>query len=201
MYRLIYVTVAIVMMIGISCRRDYYEYDFGKPVFIKDSVDKDLPQYSEQGFNTFGSYYNSGFWVSVNELYSSPCIARTLGDSLCISFRGAYNREERMDLKLLITGITYKNANELTALDNRRFDLSNSNVVLKINDDTIKNLSGRFIFKRARHLIINNKFTGAVLSGTFEIKGLVLNEPVHFQKGRFDIIIKKQDFYEGSLDF
>jgi hypothetical protein len=56
-------------------------------------------------------------------------------------------------------------------------------------------LSGELTFKRAQNLLVDEKQVEVILSGYFEFKALIDNEPVTISNGRFDVGISPDNFY------
>lgn len=67
------------------------------------------------------------------------------------------------------------------------------------NENQLLNLiAGNLTFKRAQQLRVDDKNDRIILSGTFDVQFLNNNRPESFSRGRFDVGLIEQDFYDLS---
>lgn len=177
-----------------GCRRDTPEQDLQKTVFINDVDNPGLPIVTELGYNTFGAYYNSKIWVSSKTQKStSPDDIFSIGtskDSTVIHFGGTDYAGRHLEVAFLITKNVIVNDGDLVAFGKRSFDFKGDSVKIKIGGTIINVLSGSINFSSVRSLILDKKRMGTILSGTFEMTGMLNGNKVELEKGRFDFLVK-----------
>ncbi len=128
------------------------------------------------------------------------------GEAMTFSLNGRkgpyyyYNESNRMNLGIRLPGFTPEDYAGLIVLNDTVFDLTNPDyqVVIEmagIPVDSFSIISGGFHFKRAQNLFVDKVQVEVILSGYFELKALINNEPVTISDGRFDVGIGADNFY------
>lgn len=192
----------ITLFISASCSEDF---DLMRnSVWVEDTENPGLPEYSEMGYNTFGIYMERTPIVS-NDLDVPLKVLVTGGNT---TFRldgeiktGFNNYNTPKDFKLLITLLNteYTTFDELTSLHGTSIDLSGPNVSIQIEQDgisaTLTVFEGELSFTSAKKLFIDNAFTEVIMAGTFNFKTFIDGVPTSFFKGRFDLGVNDYNFY------
>ncbi|MBI4647991.1 MAG: hypothetical protein HY738_15750 [Bacteroidia bacterium] len=170
------------------------ENELKKSVFIYDSEYPDLPAYSEWGYNTFGAYYDRDIFVSNNDIV--PAKSFILDGQKGVS---DYDNSKEMIMTFDLSGLSPEQYSNLIILNDTIFDLENPLYKVLVSIDTIKYtaniLSGELTFKRSQNLLVDKKQVEVILSGYFEFKALIDDEPVTISNGRFDVGISPDNFY------
>jgi hypothetical protein len=186
-----------------GCYRDTPEQDLEKPVFINDVNNPGLPVASELGYNTFGAYYNSKIWISSKtQNYVSPDDMLTIGtteDSTVIHLEGIDYANQPLEVAFLITKHVIVNDDDLASFGKRSFDLKGDSVKIRIGGMVINVQSGSINFSSVRSLILNREKMGTILSGTFEMTGMLNGNKVELKKGRFDFLVKSQPYFYNYI--
>jgi hypothetical protein len=168
--------------------------DLHRTIFIRDKQYRDLPKYSEWGYNTFGAFMNDDVFVSGDD-YWYPASISTSDTSMTISFHGEKRSKEMdttdMTLSFVIPRYSPRDARYLLSLNDEVFDLINSSSTVLIMSDTtifpVTISSGELRFTRVQNLLVDNNPEETILSGTFEFQGLMNGDPVSVSNGRFDV--------------
>lgn len=199
----ILLSLTIVVLLFTNCVSD--EFTLERSVFIEDIKNPNLPVYSEWGYNTFGVYIDRKPFVSNNIDFPAKIIVNV--DTLNLILRGDYvsstnnyyYSNQGATLKFIIKGYPLEVFDELITLNNRTIDLKSDSVklILTIGKDTsiLDIMEGKLEFKRVQNLYIDNEFTKVIMSGYFNFKTFMNNEPVAVSNGRFDLGIGDEDFF------
>lgn len=178
-----------------SCEK-MEDFSLSVTVFIEDPYYPGLPIYSEWGYNTFGAYIDRKPFISTNDDLPVKIIVNT--DTLHLILRGRMGTQN-VDLKFSIKGYSPATNFDLTELDNTTINLKDSgrSATLKIgNETTVLNLiEGELIIKRVQRLYVDEEPMRTILSGYFNFKTFLNNEPVAISYGRFDLGIGYENFY------
>jgi hypothetical protein len=191
-----------VVFIG-GCYRDTPDQDFQKPVFIEDVNNPGLPIASELGYNTFGAYYMSKIWASPKTLgYLSPddqTIIGTAQDSTVIHFVGNDWANRQLEIAVLITKNVIVSDDDLITFGKRSFDLRGDSVKIRIGGAVIEVLSGSIYFSSVRTLVLDKKKMGTIISGTFEMTGMLNGNKVGLENGRFDLLVQSRAHFYNYI--
>lgn len=179
----------------VSCEK-MEDYSLSSTIFIEDPYYPGLPIYSEWGYNTFGAYIDRKLFISTeNDL---PAKIMVNADTLHLLLRGQMN-SENVDLKFSIKGYSPLTYFDLAELDNLTIDLKEYGraVTLKIGDKTtdLNLIEGELIIKKVQRLYVDEELTRAIMSGYFNLKTFLNNEPISISNGRFDLGIGYENFY------
>jgi hypothetical protein len=199
--RTFFFTILSTIFLIAGCSKDY---ELEKSVFINDSQYPDLPEYSEWGYNTFGAYYDRQAFISNNNIVPVKC---TVTDSLFsfilsgqLGSNSYYSNEDNsMSFKFQILGFLPEDYTQLIQLNSTTIDLKKpGNRVIITNSsviDTVTIIEGSLKFKRAQILIVDTKQVEVILSGYFDFKILINNEPMTISNGRYDVGVGEDNFY------
>jgi len=198
MKKQIFILAAIIFLFA-SCKK---ENELKKSVMVYDSELTDLPAYSEWGYNTFGAYYDREVFISNEKTPAKIIFSNNLMSFVLDGQKGTssynYNFDE-MSITFKISGFIPDDYKNLTILNDTTFDLKNPayQVLVTINNTeyTANILSGELYFRRAQNLFVDKKQVEVILSGYFDFKALINNEPVTISDGRFDVGINDDNFY------
>ncbi len=178
-----------------SCQK-MEDYDLTSTVFIEDPYYPGLPIYSEWGYNTFGAYIDRKPFVSTS--YELPAKIFVNTDTLHLILRGQMGYDN-VDLKFSIKGYSPATYFELTELDGQTINLKESGraVTLKIGNVTteLNLIEGEIEFKRVQRLYIDEVPMRTIVSGYFNLKTFLNDEPIAISYGRFDLGIGYENFY------
>lgn len=187
--------VIMVLIIAPSCDK-LEEFNLSATIFIEDPYYPGLPIYSEWGYNTFGAYIDRKPFISTSE--DLPVKVIVNNDTTHMIFRGKMG-SANVDLKFSVKGFSPQSYYDLTELDNKTINLKESGraVTLKTGDvTTILNLiEGELIIKRVQRLYVDGELSRTIMSGYFNLKTFLDNEPVSISKGRYDLGIGYENFY------
>lgn len=193
--------MALLMVLVASCSKDN---DLKESVFISDPDDYNMPAYSEWGYNTFGVYYDRDIFISNNQEVPVKVI---VNDSATVFlFNGTTNNYDyyyysnNMTMSIVLKGFQPDSYLDLTSFNDSIIDLAIPGVSVYITKDTgqlnTKILSGKLHFKRVQNLFVDDEQKEVILSGTFDFKAQINNEPVTFSDGRFDVGVNEDNFYK-----
>jgi len=181
----------------ISCGKE--ESQLNRTIFIPDENNRNLPAYTEWGYNSFGAKYERSYFLASNKLI--PCKILYRNDSLHFSLHGDFGDKphDKMSLIFSFPFETINNYKDLLKLHKKIIDIkSNCIVKLIVNDHerTLNGASGELSFKRIQLLSVDDIANRAILSGIFEVRFLGSNQfPESFSDGRFDFGITDREFY------
>lgn len=196
-YILLLATASLMMM---GCKK---ETELKKSVFISDPESPDLPIYSEWGYNTFGAYYERAPFVSNNsDIPVKVIVTNNLTSFVFAGSKddGSYSGGDKLSITFQISNFLPQEYQQLMTLNDSTLDLKNPayKVFITTNNsvkDTATILSGSLYFKRLQNLIVDTKQIEVIMSGYFEFKALIKNNPVSISEGRFDVGIGSDNFY------
>jgi len=189
------ISATILFLIAPACDK-VEEYSLSGTIFIEDPYFPGLPIYSEWGYNTFGAYIDRKPFVSTSEDLPAKVIVNS--DTIHLIFRGKMG-SENVDLKFSIKGYSPQTYYDLTELDNTTLNLNDSGreVTLKIENTTtnLNLIEGELIIKRVQRLYIDEELSRTIMSGYFNLKTFLNNEPISISQGRFDLGIGYENFF------
>jgi len=187
-----YSIIAIIWLLA-SCEIDEME----QTVFIPDESDKNLPAYTEWGYNAFGALYERMYFYSTNTIVPCKIVMQNGMMTFTLSGRigagySSYGSGENMTLYFSFPIDEPMNQyKDLLALHQKHIDLTDKSCELTMmrssKTEDIVLLSGDLFFKRAQLLRINEQENRVILSGTFELTFLRNQIPELLSKGRFDV--------------
>ena len=171
--------------------------DLNSSTFIEDKNNPGLPEYSEWGYNTFGAYIDRSPYVSIyNDMPAKIIIT---ADTFNLRFSGRW-KGEPLTLKFSIKGYNPKNYLALTNLNDSTINLTAPNnkvTLIYLGKSQVLNVyEGELYFKRVQKLYVDTESTETILSGTFNMKTFIEDEPVAISNGRFDLGIGFDNFYK-----
>ncbi|MEW5846392.1 MAG: hypothetical protein AB1777_09025 [Bacteroidota bacterium] len=188
-------SATILFLIAPACDK-VEEYSLSGTIFIEDPYFPGLPIYSEWGYNTFGAYIDRKPFVSTSEDLPAKVIVNS--DTIHLIFRGKMG-SENVDLKFSIKGYSPQTYYDLTELDNTTLNLKDSGreVTLKIGNTTtnLNLIEGELIIKRVQRLYVDEELSRTIMSGYFNLKTFLNNEPISISQGRFDLGIGYENFF------
>ena len=166
-------------------------------IFIPDINDKNLPAYTEWGFNSFGAMYERRYFFSTKDIVPCKMICGNGILTFTLSGRTGLNYSSWGSGDQLTMSFTFpfnepiKNYKDLLALHQKQFDLSDNACIVQMisnsNREDLTGLSGELKFIRAQLLRINDVENRIILSGTFEVSFWRNQIPEIMSKGRFDL--------------
>jgi hypothetical protein len=190
-----YSLLLIITLLSSTCG-DYEEME--KTIFVPDENDKNLPAYTEWGYNSFGAKYERMYFNATNTIvpckimYQSGVMTFTLSGRIVSGYSSYNNSGENMTLYISfpIEG-TMNNYKDLMALHQKNIDFTDQACQIRMlrgsGTEDITLLSGNLFFKRVQQLRINEEENRAILSGTFEMVFLRNDLPEIISNGRFDV--------------
>jgi hypothetical protein len=184
-----------ILMIGQACQEmeDFY---LSGSVYIEDSYYPGLPIYSEWGYNTFGAYIDREPFVSTNNGLPAKVIVNS--DTVHMILRGRMGSND-VDLIFSFKGFSPQTYYDLTGMDGTTIDLKESgrSVVLKIDDVSydLDLIEGELHINRVQRLFVDEDLTRSIMSGYFQLKTFMHDEPIAITQGRFDLGIGYENFY------
>ena len=178
-----------------SCM-DQDSFTLQKSVFIEDVENPGLPEYSEWGYNTFGTYIDRIPFTSTDTVLPVKIIVNT--DTMNIILKGIISNKPAT-LKFSFLGYPIANYSTLKTLNEAVLDMSNNKCIVSLTRNNITEklniIEGSFTIKRAQDLYIDKQYTKTILSGVFNFKTFFSGEPVAVSNGRFDLGIGYDNFY------
>jgi len=182
----------ILLSLG-SCSYDLME----TTIFIPDENDRNLPAYTEWGYNSFGAKYERSYFFATKDIVPCKVVYQDgiLNFSLCGCTGSEYhywsNHQNEMALTISFSSSPVKDFRDLIELHKKEFDLTDSFCKVKMTKgyqtDTLTVLSGHLNFKRAQLLRINEKEDRVILSGIFDAQFFRDDIPERISDGRFDL--------------
>jgi hypothetical protein len=184
----------------LSCSKND-DYNLSSSIFIEDTDFPGLPKYSEWGYNTFGAYIDRNPFVSTNEDIPSKVVVRN--DTLQLILKGSY-KGEFAEMIFMLGGYNPRSHSQLTALNGDTIDLKHSPSKVQFRTKTafynFDIIEGELIFKKVQRLYVDEVETKCIVSGYFQLKTFMNDEPVAISQGRFDLGIGYDNFFNLSLN-
>ena len=192
-----YLTIAIVMFGLISCD----ETTLDQTIVVKDEQDPNLPAYTEWGYNSFGAKYERTYFLASNAWV--PCKITCKNGQVNFILQGSLSGiYDKTILTISFLAPEIREYADLLLLHEQSLNLKDASCSVQMeygNENQLLNLiAGNLTFKRAQQLRVDDKDDRIVLSGTFAVQFLNNNRPESFSRGRFDIGLIEQDFYDLS---
>ena len=184
--------VAALSILLLSCD----EEPLDRTIFIPDEDNRQLPAYTEWGYNSFGATYEREIFISTNQIV--PCKIVYNNGILDFALIGQLNWDNTVLTFSFPLSEEIKNIGDLAVLHDLSLDLSkNCTVKLEANNaqTTFEVLSGKLYFRRFQLLRVDGEVNRIILSGTFNVKFLKNGRPETILDGRFDMGITEKDFY------
>lgn len=151
-------TLSIVLIAFASCAYyDNNDYFLEQSVFVEDSENPGLPEYSEWGYNTFGAYIDRQAFVSTS--HDMPAKIIIYPDTLNLILTGEKNGLKTV-LKFSFIGYSPKEYINLVELDGDTIDLTDRNkciITYTESNNSVVELApfnGDFIFNRVQNLYV-----------------------------------------------
>lgn len=192
--KLICITILSLSLLS-SCAK-MEEFNLSGTVFIEDPYYPGLPVYSEWGYNTFGAYIDRKPFISTTDDLPVKIIVNT--DTLHMILRGRMGNSN-VDLRISVKGHSPGTYFDLTELDDKTFNLKDNgcSVILKIGNETtrLNLIEGELKVKKVQRLYVDEEPTRTIMSGYFNLKTFLNDEPVAISHGRFDLGIGYENFY------
>lgn len=177
-----------------SCEMD--EYYLSGTVFIEDPYYPGLPEDSEWGYNTFGAYIDREPFVSTENGLPSKIIVNA--DTIHMILKGKMAGKE-VGLTFSFKGFSPESNYDLTELNGTVIDLGESGraVSLKIGNEihTLDIIEGELNIRKVQRLYVDEELSRTIMSGYFQLKTFLSNEPIAISQGRFDLGIGYENFY------
>ena len=186
--------IAIILLLSSSSCEEIPEME--KTIFVPDEINKNLPAYTELGYNSFGAIYERRLFCATNSiipckiLYQHGIMTFTLSGRIGSSYSSLSGDEMTLYIAFPVDE-TMNNYQDLMALHQKRIDFADSSCEVRMVrasvEEDITILSGNLFFKRVQLLRINDKDNRVLLSGTFELTFLRNQLPEILSYGRFDV--------------
>jgi hypothetical protein len=185
-----------------------------KSIYVYDTRDAGLPEYSEWGYNTFGAYYDREIFIANDERIPGKIVV--INDTISFILSGSkgvkryntywdeyyFDETNYMSVTFKIAGFSTSQYSGLVALNDTTFELTSPDCHLSMSIDTTKYIievaSGQLNFKRVQFLHVDDKPVEAILSGYFNFKATINGEFITVSDGRFDVGISDYNFYIGN---
>lgn len=191
--KIILATITILFLLP-SCEMDHY--DLSGTVFIEDPYYPGLPEDSEWGYNTFGAYIDREPFVSTGNGLPAKVIVNN--DTIHLILRGRLGGQD-VDLTFSFKGFSPESNYDLTVLNGTVIDLEESGraVTLKIEDETyiLDLIEGELNINKVQRLYVDEELSRTIMSGYFQLKTFLHDEPIAISQGRFDLGIGYENFY------
>jgi len=192
----IYLFPAMLLAVMLSSCAEMEDFNLTTSVFIEDPYYPGLPVYSEWGYNTFGAYIDRNPFISSDNDVPAKIIVNT--DTLHLILRGRMEGE-KVELKFSIKGYSPATYFDLTVMDSTTINLKESGraVTLKIGDQatSLNIIDGELQVIRVQRLYVDEELTRTIMSGYFNLKTFLNDEPIAISCGRFDLGIGYENFY------
>lgn len=182
-----------IMLLLTSCAVSEME----ETIFIPDATDRNLPAYTEWGYNSFGALYERNYFLAANDIV--PCKITVQRGIMTFSLSGrvaasnsSWSKRENMTLNFSfpVSGLI-RDYRDLLVLHQQTIDLTYSSCEVKMIKDSrtedIVLLSGDLTFQRVQLLRINEQENRVILSGMFDLTFLRNGLPEALSRGRFDL--------------
>lgn len=195
----------IITLLSILVTACYKDNELKNSIFIYDPENRDLPAYSEWGYNTFGAYYDREIFVSNNKLVPAKVIVTATDFSFLLEGQKGTSRYNSTlpDMGMSFTLSSFKATSyaDLAQLNDSTINLLNPDCVVSVTIEEKKHsaniIEGKLIFNRVQILQVDKKQVEAILSGHFEFKAIINDKPITISDGRFDVGIGSDNFYRN----
>ena len=166
-------------------------------IFVPDINDKNLPAYTEWGFNSFGALYERRYFFATKDIV--PCKIIYGNGKLTFNLSGrtgsSYSPIGSGDTFTLSFSFPVSqpinNHKDLLTLHKKYINLSDSSCEVELSRNAVRErltgLSGELIFNRVQLLRINEIENRVILSGTFDFSFWRNQLPEIMSNGRFDV--------------
>jgi len=188
--------IYLILFIGAllsSCSKDILD----RTIFIPDQDDRNLPAYTEWGYNSFGAEYERDYFLVSNHIV--PCKISYHNHQLQFSLSGTIRDGKEMTLLFIFPVSQMSDYADLVQLNNVEIDLSANDCTVKIlqdgNEEILDILEGNLYFKRTQLLSIDDRVNRVILSGIFDLRFLKNRFSTTISNGRFDLGVNKNVFY------
>ncbi|MDR0546994.1 MAG: hypothetical protein LBG77_05360 [Dysgonamonadaceae bacterium] len=194
-----YLTIIAILALGlISCAVDE---SLDQTIVVKDEQDPNLPAYTEWGYNSFGAKYERTYFLASNTW--APCKITTKNGQVNFILQGSLSGTSIYDKTILTISFPapeIRQYADLLLLHERSFNLKDASCSVRleygIENQLLNLIAGNITFKRAQQLRVDDKNDRIILSGTFAVQFLNNDRPESFSRGRFDLGLIEQDFYD-----
>jgi hypothetical protein len=192
----------IASILFVMCSDDVLD----RTIFIPDEHDKNLPAYTEWGYNSFGARYERLYFLASESIvpckviYQNGLLNFYLSGNLRSYTTGSdyYFRYEDMALTFSFPYDRMTAYADLVALHDTRIDLTATSCTVTLERDympvNIDVYRGYLFFKRAQLLGVDGVTDRVILSGEFDLQFLSNGKPGSISSGRFDVGINTE-FY------
>ncbi|MBN1144166.1 MAG: hypothetical protein JXA72_07075 [Bacteroidales bacterium] len=205
----IYLIIAISILLS-ACSESDYELE--KSVFRPDPVYPSLPEYSEWGYNTFGTYYDRQLFIYNDDKVPAKMI-NTGGITRFMltgnmdgvdhydyeDYKKSYYPYGDMSMTFELPGFLPETYEDLVQLNDTLIDLTGTGmqVVTVINKDTVEMelIKGELEFTKAQFLLVDQQPIHVILSGYFGYQAVVDGIPISVSHGRFDVGVGEANFF------
>jgi len=185
--------ILIVSVLLFSCSTEPLD----RTIFIPDENNRNLPAYSEWGYNSFGAKYERSYFLVSNDIV--PCKIVYSNNQLQFLLSGTITYSDKMSLLFTFPSPKIPDYKELTQLDDYKINLADSTVTVIImqegkTNEVIDVIEGSLHFKRTQLLSIDDEVNRVILSGLFNIRFSQDGFPSSISDGRFDLGIIEDVF-------
>ena len=184
----------ILCILSVSTCSEPYEME--ETIFIPDEKDKNLPAYTEWGYNSFGIVYERMYFFSTRNIvpckviYQNGILRFSISGRLAPSY-SSYSNNENMTLSISFpVAEPMRVYQDLTVLHKKKIDLSDSSCTVTLTrsgkTEDVSVQTGHFTINRVQLIRIDEKENRAILSGVFELIFWRATIPETMLNGRFD---------------
>lgn len=188
--------IALPFLLAVQACEKMEDFYLSGTVFIQDPYYPGLPIYSEWGYNTFGAYIDRKPFISTQEDLPAKVIVN--GDVIHMILRGRMDAQEVV-LTFSFDGFSPKTNYELTELNDTIINLKDvgRSVTMEIGNETLdlELIEGELMFSKVQRLYVDEELTRTIMSGYFQLKTFMDDEPIAISNGRFDLGIGYENFY------
>lgn len=179
------------------------ETELRKSIFFPDPDSPELPNYSEWGYNTFGGYFDRQPFLSNDT--EVPLKVVQMDEKTSFVFTGQkgagyYANSGLFSITITVSASQAESYSDLIKFHNTTLQLADSALTVTVTQgvqaDTVDILQGEFQFIRAQLLLVDQKPTEVILSGTFAFQALIDGQPISVSDGRFDVGVQEYNFFK-----
>jgi hypothetical protein len=168
-----------------------------RTIFIPDENDRNLPAYTEWGYNTFGAEYEREHFLASQRIV--PCKIMYENEQLRFLLSGIRGNNAEMALEFIFSVSQMDDYKDLTQLNGREINLASVDCTVKLWHGEIATeldiLKGKLHFIRTQLLYVDDSANRVILSGKFELSFWQKGFPANISDGRFDLGITNKYFY------